>query len=110
MADPVEVAGEAAAVEPEEPKKGLEKDKPTAEDVKQAAKEVLEPKLMKTGSEFERTMNEAQSDDAQDALDVAKHDAIGKGIISDMYKARAQKKLDDAEKARIAESRMVEIL
>lgn len=55
-------------------------------------------------------MAEAQAVDAAEALDVAKHDAIGKGIISDMYKARAQAKLDDAEKARIAADRMVEIL
>lgn len=65
---------------------------------------------MKVGSEFDRTMGEAQADDAQDALDVAKHDAIGKGIIADMYKSRAQKKLDNAEKERIAGERMVELL
>ena len=94
----------------EEEKEGLEKDQPTAEDVKKANAEVMKPKPMKTGSEFDRTMAEAQADDAQDALDVAKHDAIGKGIIADMYKARAQKKLDDAEKDRIASTRMVELL
>lgn len=41
-ATPAEVAGEdTGAAEPKEEKKGLDKDKPTAEDVKQAAKEVL---------------------------------------------------------------------
>lgn len=73
----------------EEGKEGLEKDRPTAEDVKAANEAVLKPKPMKVGSEFDRTMSEAQSDDAQDSLDVAKHDAIGKGIIADMYKSRA---------------------
>lgn len=91
-------------------KEGLEKDKPTAEDVKKANAEVLAPKPMKVGSEFDRTLANAAADDAQDALDVAKHDAIGKGIIADMYKSRAQKKLDDAEKDRLAGERMVEIL
>jgi len=108
-ATPAEAAGEEAAGA-EEPKTGLEKDKPTAEDVKKANEEVLKPKPMKQGSEFDRTMAESQAGDAQDALDVAKHDAIGKGIISDMYKARAQKKLDDAEAAKVAENRMVELL
>ena len=40
-------------------KKGLEKDMPSAEDVKEANKEVLEDKPIKTGSEFDRTMAEA---------------------------------------------------
>lgn len=49
----------------EEPaKEGLEKDQPTAEDVKKANEEVMKPKPMKTGSEFDRTMAEAQADDA----------------------------------------------
>lgn len=55
-------------------------------------------------------MDEAVKDDAAEALSVAKHDAIGKGIISDMYKSRAQKKLDDAKAAKEAEDNMVAIL
>jgi len=109
-ATPAEVAGEDTGAEAKEEKTGLDKDKPTVADVKAANEAVLAPKPMKIGSEFDRTMAEAQATDAQEALDVAKHDAIGKGIISDMYKKRAQDKLDDAEKKRIAEDRMVEIL
>jgi hypothetical protein len=44
----------------EEPaKEGLEKDQPTAEDVKKASEEVLKPKPIATGSEFDRTMAES---------------------------------------------------
>jgi hypothetical protein len=32
---------------------------------------------------------EARADDAAEAASVAKHDALGKSIIADMYKARA---------------------
>ena len=62
---------------------------PTAEDVKKEAAEVLKPKPVPQGSEAQRTWAEARADDAAEAASVAKHDALGKSIIADMYKARA---------------------
>merc|ERR1712147_285341 len=48
--------------------------------------------------------------DAAEAASVAKHDVLGKEIFADMYKARAQKKLDDAAAAEKASADMVEVL
>lgn len=62
---------------------------PTAEDVKKEAAEVLKPKPVPQGSESQRMWAEARADDAAEAASVAKHDALGKSIIADMYKARA---------------------
>jgi hypothetical protein len=62
---------------------------PTAEDVKAEAAAVLKPKAADQSSEAQRTWAESRADDAADAASVAKHDALGKVIFSDMYKGRA---------------------
>merc|ERR1712167_41248 len=49
-------------------------------------------------------------EDAEESASVAKHDALGKEIFADMYRARAQKKLDDAAAAEKASADMVEVL
>jgi len=106
-ADPgAEDAGAAAA----EVKEAAKEKMPTAEDVKKEAAEVLKPKPTPQGSESQRAWAEARADDAAEAASVAKHDALGKSIIADMYKGRAQKKLDDAAAAEKAQADMVEVL
>merc|ERR1711898_73216 len=62
------------------------------------------------GTEAQRTWAEARADDAEEAASVAKHDALGKSIFADMYRGRAQKKLDDAAAAEKASEDMVEML
>jgi len=83
---------------------------PTAEDVKKEAAEVLKPKAADQSSEAQRAWAESRAADADEAASVAKHDALGKVIFHDMYKARAQKKLDDAAAAEKASNDMVEVL
>merc|ERR1711934_397979 len=61
-------------------------------------------------SEAQRTWAEARADDAADEASVAHHDALGKQIFADMYKQRAQDKLDDAAAAEKASADMVEVL
>merc|ERR1719263_1006116 len=73
---------------------------PGAEDAGAAAAEVKEAAKEKMPT----------ADDAAEAASVAKHDALGKSIIADMYKGRAQKKLDDAAAAEKAQADMVEVL
>jgi len=83
---------------------------PTAEDVKKEAAEVLKPKAADQSTEAQRAWAESRAADAEEAANVAKHDALGKVIFADMYKARAQKKLDDAAAAEKASVDMVEVL
>lgn len=83
---------------------------PTAEDVKKEAAAVLKPKAADQSTEAQRAWAESRAADAEEAASVAKHDALGKVIFSDMYKARAQKKLDDAAAAEKASADMVEVL
>jgi hypothetical protein len=83
---------------------------PTAEDVKAEAAAVLKPKAADQSSEAQRTWAESRADDAAEAASVAKHDALGKVIFSDMYKGRAQSKLDAAAAAEKASNDMVEVL
>ena len=83
---------------------------PTAEDVKKEAAEVLKPKAADQSTEAQRAWAEARADDAAEAASVAKHDALGKEIFADMYRQRAQDKLDDAAKAEKASADMVEVL
>jgi hypothetical protein len=83
---------------------------PTAEDVKKEAAAVLKPKAADQSTEAQRTWAEARAEDAEEAASVAKHDVLGKEIFADMYKARAQKKLDDAAAAEKASADMVEVL
>merc|ERR1712070_1194159 len=61
-------------------------------------------------TEAQRTWAEARADDAAEAASVAHHDALGKEIFADMYRTRAQDKLDDAAKAEKASQDMVEVL
>ena len=56
----------------------------------------LKPKATDQSTEAPITVALAQKSDAEEAATVAKHDALGKEIYADMYKAIAQKKLDDA--------------
>jgi len=79
---------------------------PTAESVKNEAEAVLKPKAADSSSAAERAWAESRAEDAEEAATVAKHDAIGKSIIADMYQGRAQKKLDDAAKAEAANVEM----
>jgi len=113
-AEPAEAAADGGAATPEaaaaEAKEAAKEKMPTAADTIKEAQEVLKPKPIKMDSTLERLMADAVATDAKRAGDVAKHDAIGKGIIADMYKGRAQKKIDDAAKAAKAEDDMVEIL
>ena len=51
-----------------------------------------------------------EADDAAEAASVAKHDALGKEIFADMYRTRAQDKLDAAAEAEKASQDMVEVL
>lgn len=83
---------------------------PTAEEVKAEAAAVLKPKATPQTSEAQRSWAESRADDAEEAASVARHDALGKSIFADMYKGRAQKKLDDAAAAEKASEDMVEIL
>merc|ERR1711934_254454 len=83
---------------------------PTAEDVKKEAAAVLKPKAADQSTEAQRTWAEARAEDAEEAASLAKHDVLGKEIFADMYKARAQKKLDDAAAAEKASADMVEVL
>lgn len=98
-----EAAGDAAGAEGAEAKaqakEAVKEALPTAEDVKKEAAEVLKPKAADQSSEAQRTWAEARADDAAEAASVAHHDALGKEIFADMYKGRAQDKLDDAAKA-----------
>jgi hypothetical protein len=83
---------------------------PTAEDVKKEAAAVLKPKAADQSTEAQRTWAEARADDAAEAASVAHHDALGKEIFADMYKTRAQDKLDAAADAEKASQDMVEVL
>merc|ERR1719182_594840 len=83
---------------------------PTAEEVKAEAAAVLKPKAADQSTEAQRTWAEARADDAAEAASVAHHDALGKEIFADMYRQRAQDKLDDAAKAEKASQDMVEVL
>ena len=62
---------------------------PTAEDVKKEAEAVLKPKAADQSTEAQRAWKESRAEDAEEAASVAKHDALGKVIFADMYKARA---------------------
>jgi len=110
-----ETAGDAGAEGPKEAaaaakEAAKEKMPPTAEEVKAEAAAVLKPKAADQSTEAQRTWAEARAEDAEEAASVAKHDALGKEIFADMYKARAQKKLDDAAAAEKASADMVEVL
>merc|ERR1719473_1526183 len=83
---------------------------PTAEQVKKEAAAVLKPKAADQSTEAQRTWAEARAGDAAEAANVAKYDALGKTIFSDMYRQRAQDKLDAAAEAEKASVDMVEIL
>jgi hypothetical protein len=83
---------------------------PTAEDVKKEAAAVLKPKPADASTQAQLAWAESRAADAAEAASVAKHDTLGKEIFADMYKARAQKKLDDAAAAEKASADMVEVL
>ena len=109
---PVEAAADAGAETPAEAKAAAaeavkEALPPTAEDVKKEAAAVLKPKPADQSTEAQRAWAEARADDAAEAASVAKHDALGKVIFADMYRTRAQDKLDDAAKAEKAADDMV---
>jgi len=101
-----EPAAQAAA----EAKEAVKEANPTAEDVKKEAAAVLKPKAADQSTEAQRTWSEARSDDAAENASVAHHDALGKEIFADMYRTRAQDKLDAAAKAEKASADMVEVL
>jgi hypothetical protein len=103
-------AGAEAADAAAAAKEAVKEKMPTAEDVKKEAAEVLKPKAAAQGTEAQRTWAEARADDAAEAASVAHHDALGKEIFADMYRTRAQDKLDDAAKAEKASADMVEVL
>jgi hypothetical protein len=109
-----DTAGDAAGAEGAEAakqaKEAVAEKMPTAEDVKKEAAEVLKPKAADQSTEAQRTWAEARADDAADAASVAKHDALGKEIFADMYRTRAQDKLDAAAEAEKASQDMVEVL
>ena len=109
-----EAAADAGADSPAqaaaEAKEAVKEKLPTAEDVKAEAAAVLKPKAADQSTEAQRTWAEARADDAAEAASVAHHDALGKEIFSDMYRQRAQDKLDDAAKAEKASQDMVEVL
>merc|ERR1711939_1040599 len=104
---PAEAAGdEGAATEAEqkaEAKEEVKEKLPTAADTIKAAQEVLKNKPLEP---IEAEMAAARKADAEEAKSVAKHDAIGKGIIADMYASRAAAKVAAVE----AEDKMVEVL
>ena len=83
---------------------------PTAEQVKAEAAAVLKPRPADQSTEAQRTWAESRADDAAEAASVAHHDALGREIFADMYRTRAQDKLDDAAKAEKASADMVEVL
>jgi len=103
-------AGAEGAEAAAQAKEAVKEKMPTAEDVKAEAAAVLKPKAADQSSEAQRTWAEARADDAADEASVAHHDALGKQIFADMYKQRAQDKLDDAAAAEKASADMVEVL
>ena len=110
-----EAAADAGAETPKEAaadvkEAAAEQIPPTAEAVKAEAAAVLKPKAADQSTEAQRTWAESRAEDAEEAASVAKHDALGKEIYADMYKARAQKKLDDAAAAEKSSADMVEVL
>merc|ERR1719263_337028 len=113
-AKPAEAAADAgaegAAAAAAEAKEAVKEKLPTAEDVKAEAAAVLKPKAADQSTEAQRTWAEARADDAAEAASVAHHDALGKEIFADMYRSRAQGKLDDAAAAEKASADMVEVL
>jgi len=109
-AEPAEAAADAEPSEAEqkaEAKEEVKEKLPTAADTIKAAQEVLKNKPL---APLEAEMAEARRADAEEAKAVAKHDAIGKGIIADMYASRAAAKVAAAEAAENAENKMVEVL
>jgi hypothetical protein len=114
---PAEAAGDAgaeaaagAAEAAAQAKEKVKEETPTAESVKKEAEAVLKPKAADQSSEAQRTWAEARADDAAEAASVAKHDALGKEIFADMYRTRAQDKLDAAAEAEKTSQDMVEVL
>merc|ERR1719263_824076 len=105
-----DAGAEGAAQAAAEAKEAVKEKLPTAEDVKAEAAAVLKPKAADQSTEAQRTWAEARADDAAEAASVAHHDALGKEIFADMYRTRAQKKLDDAAAAEKASADMVEVL
>jgi len=103
-------AGAEAADAAAAAKEAVKEKMPTAEDVKAEAAAVLKPKAADQSTEAQRTWAEARADDAAEAASVAHHDALGKEIFADMYRSRAQDKLDAAAKAEKASADMVEVL
>lgn len=108
---PAEAADEPApadeAAQKAEAKEEVKEKLPTAADTIKAAAEVLKNKPLEP---LEAEMAAARAADAAEAKSVAKHDAIGKGIIADMYASRAAAKVAAAEAAVKAEDKMVEVL
>lgn len=107
-ADDSGAAGASAAQQAKEAVK--EAQGPTTEEIKAANAAVLKPKAADQSSEAQRTWAESRADDAADAASVAHHDALGKEIFADMYRTRAQDKLDAAADAEKASQDMVEVL
>jgi len=113
-AAPAEAAADPGAEDPKaaaaEAKEAADEKMPTAESVKKEAEAVLKPKPADQSTQAQLQWAESRAGDAEEAASVAKHDALGKVIFSDMYKGRSQKKLDDAAKAEKASADMVKVL